>query len=539
MYHNSNLAIMKKILIILLSAISITAYSYDVEIDGIYYNEISFIGRKVAVTASPNDNKYSGDIIIPSEINIDGLVFNVVEIEQEAFINCTDLQTITIGSKVETIGASAFNNCSNLKTISIGPNVETISEDAFRGCIGLTVLSFEDSTNSLYIHPQTYKDEGGVGRGAFYDCPLDSVYFGRVIEFDLGVNGASAPFYNVLSLRSVKFGNCIETIKSSLLSWCPGVKNVDLGNNVKIIGGGAFTSIAAVEIILPESIDSIGPGAFYQCKYLKNVISLRKDPQPIHDTAFEYTGSKNYITNMTLYYPKGCREKYVKTEGWKKFRKFKDITPTELCLDVQDTIIYIGDSLKPKVSVSPYYAELSDAEWSSSDTSVAVVDSEGKITAVGQGNAIITVKINDTGISAEMKVEVLPILISSLSFSNSSISLSFSEQYQLQPIILPENSTNKELNWFSNNTNAVIVTNTGLVTRIGNGKCTIMAMTLDGSNLVATCDVEDPTDAITELKTSTNNSNYYSTNGTKHTQSIKGLNIIQDQNGKSIKILIK
>ena len=531
---------MKKILIFLLSAISITAYSYDVVIDGIYYNEISFIGRKVAVTASPDSNKYSGDIIIPSCINIDGLNFNVTEIEKGAFNNCTDLQTVTIGAKVENIGASAFKNCSNLKIISIGSTVDTIGEDAFCGCTALTILSFENSNKSIFIHPQTYTDEGGVGRGAFYDCPLDSVYFGREIDFDDGsINGASAPFYGTRSLRSVKFGNCIHTIRNSLLTWCPNVKYVDLGDSVKIIGGSAFTSISAVEIILPESIDSIGPGAFYLCKNMKNVISLRKDPHPIHISSFEYIGQNNNITHMTLFYPKGCREKYVHTEGWSKFRIFKEIAPTELRFEIPDTILFIGDSFKAKVNVSPYYAELFDVEWTSSDSSVAVVDSTGIITAVGQGKASIKVNVIGTDVSAEMTVEILPILISSLSFKDTSISLSFSEQYQLQPIILPENSSNKELDWYSSNPNAVLVTNTGLVTRIGNGKSTIMAMTLDGSNLVATCDIEDPTDVITEITTFSDDGYYYSTNGIKHTRLIKGLNIVRALNGKSTKILRK
>ena len=141
---------MRNIFSLLFSIISLTAYCYDVEVDGIYYNEISFLGRKVAVTAPPENIKYSGDIIIPSEIVIDGLTFNVVEIEPDAFYDCTDLTTISLGKNIEKIGARAFHNCDKIQYLSIGPKVETIEVDAFHGCTSLSLLSFEDGDAVLF-----------------------------------------------------------------------------------------------------------------------------------------------------------------------------------------------------------------------------------------------------------------------------------------------------------------------------------------------------------------------------------------------------
>lgn len=531
---------MRSFLILLLSVVSLTAYCYDVEVDGLYYNEISFLGRKVSVTASPDDNKYSGDIIIPSEVEIGGISFNVVEIEPDAFKDCTNISSLSVGSNIVTIGARAFKNCTNLKYISIGPNVETIGLDAFNSCTSLNILSFEDGNSALFINPKDCEDLGNPGRGAFYDCPIDSIYFGRELNYEGGKNGASSPFYANHNIRSVKFGNYVNKISGGLLGWSLNVKKVDLGSHVKIINGGAFTNIAAEEIILPESIDSIGYCAFTSCKKLKNVISLRKDPQPINIFAFEYSGWNNQIQHMTLYYPAGCRLKYIQTEGWNKFRLFQEIKPSQLIIEAQDTTIYVGDTIRTKVDVAPYYAELANVEWSSSDENVAVVDSTGFITALNPGIAVISVKIPETDVFAELKVEVLPILITSISLNESFINLSFGEQYQFEPVILPENSTNKTLKWYSSNNDAVTISDAGLATRIGKGRCFIMAMTLDGTNLVATCEIEDPADGISEISESIDGQKiYYSVNGTKSTQSFKGINIVKNAKDQFIKVIVK
>ena len=383
---------MRSLLTLLLSIISLASYCYDIEVDGIYYNEISFLGRKVAVTASPDGNKYSGDIVIPSEIVVEGMTFSVVEIEPDAFKDCTNLYSLVVGSNVESIGARAFKTCSNLKELTIGPKVEIIGLDSFTGCTSLTILSFEDNESILFINPKDCEDTAGPGRGAFYDCPLDSIYFGRELDYEKGLNGASAPFYGNHSIRSVKFGNRVNIIKEGLVGYCNNIKNVDFGNHVKIIGGGAFDNIGAEEIVLPESIDSIGANAFSSCDNLKNVISLRKDPQPIHVHAFEYPGWDNQIQHMTLFYPVGCRTKYRQTEGWNKFRKYQEITPSQLIIDKKDTTIYVGDTVRTIVNVLPYYAELTTVEWASSNEDVAIVDSTGLITFAEMKNVSIVSK---------------------------------------------------------------------------------------------------------------------------------------------------
>lgn len=51
---------------------------------------------------------------------------------------------------------------------------------------------------------------------------------------------------------------------------------------------------------------------------------------------------------------------------------------------------------------------------------------------------------------------------------------------QLVPVITPENATNKQVNWSSSDNNVATVNASGLVTAVGEGQATILAVTVDG-----------------------------------------------------------
>lgn len=68
----------------------------------------------------------------------------------------------------------------------------------------------------------------------------------------------------------------------------------------------------------------------------------------------------------------------------------------------------VGEEYLPEVRVTPEAASVKALEFASSDSSVAMVDASGRITAVGSGKCTVTVRAADgSGKSAELNVRVL------------------------------------------------------------------------------------------------------------------------------------
>ncbi len=112
---------------------SAAVHAYDFEVDGIYYNTISSTDFTVGVTHG--DNKYSGNITIPSTVTYKSRILTVISIESSAFSVCDNLYSVTIPNSVTDIKYLAFNLCKSLSCITIPNSVTRIDEGAFYKCI--------------------------------------------------------------------------------------------------------------------------------------------------------------------------------------------------------------------------------------------------------------------------------------------------------------------------------------------------------------------------------------------------------------------
>ena len=128
---------MKKIIIAIISLfICIESIAFDFSLTSpsgqvLFYN-INNGTSTVMVTAPVHSKvkssyvgytKPSGNLIIPNEVNNNGVTYVVTAIDNNAFSNCTELETVVIPDNVVIIGDEAFLNCNNLKTVKLGANV--------------------------------------------------------------------------------------------------------------------------------------------------------------------------------------------------------------------------------------------------------------------------------------------------------------------------------------------------------------------------------------------------------------------------------
>lgn len=123
------------------------ASAYDFTVDGIYYNVTSFTDLTCDVV--DGDEKYSGSIVIPSEVTYNNRTLTVTEIYSHAFNSCSGLTSVTIPNSVTEISYGMFAQCTGLTSVTIPNSVTSIIFNAFDGCTGLTNVIIGNSVTEI------------------------------------------------------------------------------------------------------------------------------------------------------------------------------------------------------------------------------------------------------------------------------------------------------------------------------------------------------------------------------------------------------
>jgi len=173
-------------------------------------------------------------------------------IPASAFSNCAGLTNITIPNSVKSIEEYAFVGTS-LTSVIIPNEVESIGLAAFQGCTSLTGITIPDSVTS-------------IGQNAFYDTvwldnqPNGLVYAGKVAYTYQGAMPANT--------------------RITLLAGTKGIADWAFGSDY---------STSLIEITIPDSVTSIGAGAFSGCTNL---------------TIYLDSGNANYSLDQGVLYNK-------------------------------------------------------------------------------------------------------------------------------------------------------------------------------------------------------------------------------------------
>ncbi len=184
-------------------------------------------GGQVTLKASV-DKKSLTTVTIPYMIS--GTI--VTSIGNRAFIECSELTSVTIPNSVNSIGNSVFSSCSKLTRITIPNSVNSIGTSAFYGCASLTNITIPNSVTSI----------------------------------------ANSLFWECTSLTNITIGNSVTSIGNAAFYNCRKLTSITIGNSVTSIGMSAFYNCSSLtSITLPNSITTIGDEPFSSCSKLTNI----------------------------------------------------------------------------------------------------------------------------------------------------------------------------------------------------------------------------------------------------------------------------
>ena len=388
---------------------------------------------------------------------------NITEIGGYAFSECSNLRNVILSNKLATIGNSAFNNCTMLTEIVIPDSVTEIGADSFGNCSSLATVTlpggckkipnnmFENCTTFTQITiPETVTN---IGSYAFYNC--DSL---TAISIPNSVTRIeSYAFSQSEKLSSVTLGEGLTEIGFNAFELCPAIRSIVLPRNLTKINNNAFSNCTNLtEITIPRSVTSIGNNVFsypgkltiygvsgtYAESYANNigaafvsqdvpVTSLKLSSESLElrrneTAALTLTVEPANNTDEIIWESSNTSVATVNNAGLVKAVNLGTATirvtagnVTVICeVTVKQPVTWIGlnrttlslkegESSTLTVSISPDNATDKGVEWSSSNESVATVDSQGNVKAVAAGEAVITVKtVDGSNLSQSCSVNV-------------------------------------------------------------------------------------------------------------------------------------
>ena len=432
------------------------------------------------------------EVILPSN----------VKLSYKVFANCESLKSAYISNGTSIIPSYCFYYCKELTNVYIGKDVAIISDYAFSCCDSLTKLylfsdilttigyqSIPSTLALIYVpEPKRYenllKDYYTDNLFILYDS--ESEYSGSEPQFSFknNVQGINISFDTSSIHRNAGKYNTKINVIFSYNDWC------------------TSSEIPCLYTITPAPLTIIANDAsrkygeenpeltcsYYGFKNNENEDVLTQKAQLVTNAvASSNVGTYSIIPinaeaqNYSMVYERGTLT----------------ITQADQTITWDDDVYYaeVGEQIE-LTAISTSGLEI---KYEVSDESLAeIYRSGGKqfIDCLKSGE--VTIKAYQDGnenfkpadrLTKKLIIKDKVVQAENISLSKSSISLRKGESYKLIATIYPENATSKEVVWKSSNENIVAISNTGVVTALEEGVTTIVATTVDGSNLSAICDV--------------------------------------------------
>ena len=312
--------------------------------DGLCYAYTKGAGETIVVGT---DITVGENITIPGAITIgvgeSAVKYTVVAINDEAFNGNTDIKSVKIGEKLETIGANAFQGCTNLQKVWLPSTLTKIGEKAFDGCNSIAYICTSSKTplespnfsknvfssyNATLFVPDNeaesnYKSKDfwksftmKVGYlvdvksqdNLIYECVTNGdVATATLVKSETTVEDVAIP--SIIKLDNDTHDYKVTAIRKQVFKGNGNVVTLTIGENVKAIEDEAFMNCGKLQKVwLPSTLESIGNKAFNGSKSITRVSTKTKTMPSL--------GSEVFSTSTAyLFVPKGTES------SWSGFAK--------------------------------------------------------------------------------------------------------------------------------------------------------------------------------------------------------------------------
>lgn len=139
----------------------------------------------------------------------------------------------------------------------------------------------------------------------------------------------------------------------------------------------------------------------------------------------------------------------------------------------------VGDTLKLTATINPSNADNKNVKWTSSDPSIATVDSNGNVKGIKTGIATITVTTEDKAKTAICTVNVVSNKVTGITLDKTNYILHIGDSLAITPTITPSTATNTNYIVTSSNSDVVSVKD-NIITANNIGEATLTFKTEDG-----------------------------------------------------------